>query len=469
MRLKYIILLLLTVPLSIVIGCKKLVEVDVPSNQVTTASVFNNDNTAIAAQLSIYAQMLSVPYTLNASTGLSADEFTNFSSGLTYIDLYRNALKAQADGNGLIWGTAFNYIYQENAIIENTRNAKLISPVVRNLLLGEGYFGRAYWYFNLTSLYGDVPLITSTDYKTNTLLARTPRAQVLQQIVSDLRASKTSLSQKYLDATDTTETEDRVRPTTWAASALLSRVYLLSSKYDSAELEASTVINNTSLFSLVDLSSVFLKNSKEAIWQLMPNTSSVSTPDGDGFILIKRPGTTSALENCCSISPQLLNAFDSGDQRMVNWIGSYTDGTSTWSFPNKYKDNSSTSSSLKEYSMVLRIGEQYLNRAEARARQNKLDLAIADINAIRERAGLSDLDPALNQTQVISAVAHERQVELFAEGQRWLDLKRTGAIDSVMSKVSLQKGNPWGTHQQLYPLPLSDIQTAVNLVQNPGY
>src|SRR5262249_35037605 len=116
--------------------------------------------------------------------------------------------------------------------------------------------------------------------------------------------------------------------------------------------------------------------------------------------------------------------------------------------------------------------EQYLIRAEARVYQNNLSGAIDDLNVVRQRAGLPLLANSLDQHKVLSAILHERQVELFSEwGHRWFDLKRTGSIDSVMSAMTpiKSKGGVWKSYQQLYPLPWNDVLGDPNLVQNPGY
>ena len=79
---------------------------------------------------------------------------------------------------------------------------------------------------------------------------------------------------------------------------------------------------------------------------------------------------------------------------------------------------------------------------------------------------------ASDQPSLLAAILHERQVELFTElGQRWLDLKRTGKVDEVMTVVTPLKANgaQWQSYQQLYPVLFSDIQKNPNLVQNNGY
>ncbi len=119
--------------------------------------------------------------------------------------------------------------------------------------------------------------------------------------------------------------------------------------------------------------------------------------------------------------------------------------------------------------MVLRLAEQYLIRAEARAETGDLTGALDDLNVIRSRAGLAN-STASTQEEILAAILHERQTELFTEwGHRWLDLKRTGNVDDVMPTVAAEKGGSWETTDQFYPVPLSEIDRNPNLTQTPGY
>jgi hypothetical protein len=446
-------------------SCKKLVSVDAPTNALVTTSVFSKDGTAITAQLSVYANLPTYLSTNELYTGLSADEFTNYSTAQLNLDFYRNALNAQNDGgfNGQ-WAGFYNIIYRENAILENVKASTGMSGPVKQLMTGEALFMRALCYFQLVNMFGDVPLVTSTDYSVNSSLPRTPKDQVYGQMVSDLQGAQGLLSATYLDASDNPGQTDRVRPTTWAADGLLARVYLYKGDYANAAKEASLVIANNAMFSLSPLTganSVFKKNSTEAIWQLMPPTASFATVEGKTFILITQPTNV-------TISPQLLNAFEIGDARKTNWVGSYTSGGTTWYFPNKYKDGT-TATTLNEYSMVLRLAEQYLIRGEAEADLNDLTDAIKDLNVIRARAGLATYAGLTDQASVLTAIAHERQVELFSENDRWFNLKRTNTADAVMTIVTPQKGSAWNSYQQLYPLNVSDLQYDPQLKQNAGY
>src|SRR6202000_1804437 len=96
---------------------------------------------------------------------------------------------------------------------------------------GEAKFIRAFWHLYLTNVYGDVPLALTTDYNVTGKLSRTPRVQVLQQVITDLKDAQSSLNSNYVDVTDTTATTERVRPNKAAATALLARVCLYLGDY----------------------------------------------------------------------------------------------------------------------------------------------------------------------------------------------------------------------------------------------
>jgi len=454
------------------VGCKKLVEVGTPSNSLVSSDVFSNDNTAIAAQLGVYTHMqnYSMPYSLSEATGLSADELITYSTDQTLNNLYKNHLSAGIDGGVKgYWQFAYYIIYQENAIIENVQRSTALSDSVKRFTLGEAKLVRSWWYFELVNLFGNVPYVTSTDYTANATLATMPKDQVYQHIIQDLQEAKNQLSVSFRNAADAPGTAERARPTVWAADALLARIYLYNTKYDSAEQQASLVIGN-SLFSLVsELNDVFKMNSTEAIWQLEPSVNATVAPEGQDFI-ITTPPSASGFAHDALIAP-LLNAFEPNDMRKAKWIGSYTQDTSTWYFPFKYKYGYGYTGTLQEYSMVIRLAELYLIRAEARAQLGETNAA-DDLNAIRHRANLPDYAGPANKDPLLAAIMHERQVELFTEGHRWFDLKRTKTIDTVMggpSGACVAKTTTWQSYQQLYPINPNDILLDPNISQTPGY
>ncbi|HVS97794.1 MAG TPA: RagB/SusD family nutrient uptake outer membrane protein [Puia sp.] len=454
-------------------GCKKLVSVPPPPTSITGENVFTSDATAIAVITGIYTKMSQGSFACGATgisflAGLSSDEYALW-NGVTVVNqiaYYRNNLAANTAGFEL-WNNIYPYVYACNDAIDQLSVSVSLTPAIKTQLLGEAKFIRAFCYFYLTGLYGDLPLVLSTDYKSNASLPRTSQAQIYQQIVMDLKTARDQLSDSYLNGTLLATTTERIRPTKAAANAMLARTYLYAKEYDSAEAAASVVLNN-SVYALTSLDSVFLKNSHEAIWQLQPvSVNPSNTLDGLAFNIPRTgPNATSPI----SVSSIILNSFETGDQRKAigNWIDSVIVSGTTWYFPYKYK--ASTGTTVTEYTMVLRLGEQYLIRAEARAQQGNISGAQADLNAIRARAGLPPTT-ASDKTSLLAAIAHERQVELFSEwGHRWLDLKRTGTVDNAMSIATPQKsGGAWNTIQQWYPLPQGDIQKDPNAVQNPGY
>jgi len=476
------ILFILLAALSIV-SCKKFVQIGPPTTQLATASVFNTSAAATSAQMAIYIKMFNESWNMAQACSLLSDELTNYSTATTQLQYYTNSMTA-INGPGP-WKNAYSYIYQANAIIGGVQNnGNIVAPIAAQLI-GESKFIRAFWHFYLTNLYGDVPLVLTTDYTLNGSMARTPQAQVYQQIVADLQDAQSYLNSNYVDASDTAVTTDRVRPTKGAAAAMLARVYLYTQKYDSAEAEANLVINNSTLYNLcTNLSSsagtnyVFQKNSTEAIWQLAtPLPASFFTFDGEYFILKSAPSTGTT--NSAIISPQLQKAFEPNDKRMGQWVGVVT-STSTptvkYYFPYKYQSynvSATSASAITEYTMMMRLAEQYLIRAEARSQQGNTTGAIADLNIIRHRAGLPNYSGATDKGSLITAILHERQVELFTEwGNRWFDLKRTGNIDAVMGGVSgacQAKGGTWVSTSQLFPVPQTERNNNANLTQNNGY
>jgi len=438
-------------------SCKKFVEIPPPQNQLQTANVFTNDATATATVTGMYANMFINGFASGNSqsitllSGLSADEYINF-GGSGYIEFVNNNLSATNLALGGIWNGLYQTIYASNATMEGLKGAKGMSDSVRQQLTGEATFIRAFCYFYATNLFGDVPLNLTTNYQTNAATSRTPSSLVYNQIVADLTDAQSKLSSDFSYSNG-----ERVRPNKWAATSLLARVYLYQQKWDSAEAQSTAVINNSTLFGLTGLDSVFLANSSEAIWQLLPLSPGNNTNEGQMFILTAPP-------TLVALSSYVTNAFELGDSRLDHWVGNFSNGSNNWNFPYKYKVHAG--SVLTEYSMVLRLAEQYLIRAEARAELNTNILgAQNDLNIIRTRAGLPNTS-ANDQTSLLSAIAHERQVELFSEwGHRWLDLIRTGQADAILGTEK----PGWKATAKLYPIPAQEIQNNPKSTQNAGY
>jgi hypothetical protein len=243
-------------------------------------------------------------------------------------------------------------------------------------------------------------------------------------------------------------------------------LFLAVPNWVGADSAASAVINSGQ-FDLVGLDSVFLANSKEAILQLQtPNTSPYATLEGQNFI----PPCYSCGPGFAWMTSQLVGSFEPNDLRRVNWVDSSTDGVYIYYSPFKYKINSQPTGPAAENYMVLRLAEQYLIRAEAEANGagNGLSAADADLNMVRERAGLPAYS-GTNKDSVLSTIMHEKRIEFFAEwGHRWLDLRRWGTALLTLDTITYKTPYMDST-QLLYPIPTTEIQSDPNLAQNNGY
>lgn len=443
-------------------SCKKFVEIGPPKTEIINETVFTSDASATAAIRGIYTLMMgSQTFTngyMELYSGLSADEFTNYSTNQEQLEFYMNSLgKTNSRVLQIFWANAYRYINNANGVLEGLEKSTLLTTTARLQLEGEAKFIRAFCHFYLVNLFGDVPYISTTDYRINAVASRMPKEEVYQKIISDLKDAQNLLASDFSFSNG-----QRNQPNKGAATAMLARVYLYTGEWGKAEIEATTVINNSSVYTLQsNLNDVFLKNSSETIWQLMPVIDGSNTNHGQLFILINTPNN---ILGRVALSNGMYNSFEAGDNRKVSWVNSYNSGTDTWYFPYKYKVD--YSSSLTEYAMILRLAEQYLIRAEARAQQNNISGAQADLNVIRNRAGLVNTT-ANDKALLLLAIENERRSELFTEwGHRWLDLKRTNRADAVLGPL---KGSNWQSTDVLYPIPESERLVNPNLTQNPGY
>ncbi|MBK8605403.1 MAG: RagB/SusD family nutrient uptake outer membrane protein [Chitinophagaceae bacterium] len=176
------------------------------------------------------------------------------------------------------------------------------------------------------------------------------------------------------------------------------------------------------------------------------------------------------------LTADLLNSFETGDLRKVKWVllnnlANYPNNNERM-FPLKYKWTSSSGivppAAQQEDNKFIRLAEIILIRAETRARLNDLSGAAADLNSIRNRAGLLNTT-AISQTDIIDAIIKERRMEFFFEkGIRWYDLVRTGKANATLSVIPYKTG--WTIDKVLMPIPQDEIDKSANvLTPNPGY
>ena len=448
-------------------SCEEFLEVEVPGNKLIRDEVFRTDETAKSAMKGIYNELFVAAFSnghwnsVSFLSGLSADNLQLLSTAnLPRMEFMLNEIHPDNPHNLELWAGAYNIIYMTNSFLEGLSNSEEISPDLASQLEGEARFVRAFTYFYLVNLYGDVPLILTTNYKMNDLASRDAISEIYLQVIEDLELSRSLLSTNYSN-------EDRTQVNEYATTALLARVHLYLENWGIAESLSSEIIEANGMYEILENpNEVFLANSKEAIWQISAlgdGEMTTHTMDGDLFIIDPVYWFFATVK----LTEDLLSSFEESDLRSREWIG-YNQMLNAY-YAYKYKIWNSNQLPVIENSMVLRLAEQYFIRAEAKAKQGNLAGAIEDLDVLRKRAGiklLSETNPAVGQNEIMDIIMEERKKELFSEwGHRWLDLKRTGRAEEVLGA-----NNPlWESTDILYPIPAQERMKNPNLTQNPGY
>lgn len=448
--------------LLLIISCEDFVEIDAPPHRIIGQKVYNDAETAQSAIQGVYNQLVRLDYSggwqnsITALAGLSGGNLVALRpSNITYLEFDQHEIFPENSRNLGLWSSAYNVIYMANAIIEGLEYSSL-EEELRQSLIGEAKFIRAFTYLYLVNLYNDVPLIITTNFEENLNASRKSSVEVYQQIEIDLNDAIEYLPGVYRN-------EDRTTVNQHVAKALLARVNLYLENWNQAETLSSQVISETGIYAILDsLNQVFLPNSREALWQISPiGRGNNLTQTNEGSIFIIHP--TFPTSSDFKLNESFIALYEPDDLRLNHWIGFHE--VLDVNYPFKYKDQNSTNN-LTEYSMVMRLAEQYLIRAEARMNLGNIEGAIADINILRKRAKIEPiLAENLTGDQLFQIIQDERQKELFSEwGHRWFDLKRTGKASEIFGTHPL-----WENTDVWYPIPEQERMKNANLTQNPGY
>lgn len=443
-------------------SCGRWVEVEVPKSQLLGSELYKQKQTAQAALAGLYAHIRDQGYVSGNSFYNGAIPIGWYSDEIVYPRgagndeylLYHNMLTPSTLKIKDLWTISYKSIYLANGIIEGAKNSLGLSEADVAPFLGEALFIRGLMHFYLTNTYGDIPYVRTTDYRENMRIGKKSLTDVLAEVIRDLSDAEGYLSETY-------PSTERIRVNKSVVHALMARVYLYQKDWTNAALFATKIIDQTSLYQLEDLDQVFLKGSREAIWQLKPAEEGYATKEGASYILNNNPNRSGF-----TLQDTFVEAHEIDDQRKDKWLGTFIDGQESWPFTFKYKQRLSTTGVTTEYSVILRLAEQFLIRAEAFAHLDRIDEGTEDLNRVRNRAGLGNLSD-LDKASLLDAVLQERRIELFMEyGHRWFDLKRTGLAEQYLKPI---KEN-WSSKQLLWPIPQSEIEANSNLEpQNPDY
>ena len=388
------------------------------------------------------------------------------------------------------WKSCYEGINRANYLEEN--KAKL-DFTGKDALYGEVYFLRAFYYFELVKMFGDVPLfvdkrLSVSDSKS---YQRTPKAAVYTQIEKDLADAIAVLPITNIQ---------KGRVTKYAAQALLGKVLLYQEKFTEAAAMLENVVNGP--FSLVpNFGDIFLQageNGTESVFEIQYSNASPfydwSNPGrGQGNLAVQVCG----IRNLTGNSPygqgwstnlptaNLAAAFAAGDKRKgvtVLDIEAYKTANpsfgitylvapykNTGLYNQKYLPRKGETSGQVELNYLnnfrtIRYADVLLMAAEANNRASATNDSKAQtyLNKVRQRA-FGDMlhDISATGAALKQAIWDERRVELAMEGDRFFDLVRTGQAASKITGFVVGKN-------ELFPIPQQEIDIS-GLTQNNGY
>lgn len=378
-----------------------------------------------------------------------------------------------------VWTTCFSTITGSNNILVRIDGTDF-DEALKNQLKGESLFLRAYSYFYLARLFGDLPIVEVAFRSPGEIqaydMSRKPVSQVYELIIRDLQEAATLL--------EGVAGLSKSRASTGAAKTLLGKVYLTTRQYDLAEAVLKEVIDSQT-YSLVDDYGELFTNGNdelsESVFEIKYLSGEVG--EGNGFSAIFTPGRFDMaifpgnMQGSGRVlpTPDMANAYEPNDVRRTESIGDsvllntgeYEDelyGLKFVDFTTGIQGDGGINFTALRYADVL------LMYAEALNELNRTDEAHPYINLVRERADLPPLS-GLTKDQFSLALENERRVEFFLEAHRWFDLVRTGRFEEVMNNYFQQNGMAFTVepHEVLMPIPLREIDIDPDLEQNPGY
>lgn len=371
-----------------------------------------------------------------------------------------------------IWVYDYEGISRANLAINSLTNPKTvqgtgINDTLKNRLLGEVYFLRAFYYFDLVNNFGGVPLILTPPQSFAEAfkdVVRAPVDKVWAQINSDLSNAKTLLPKvKYPDPLA------KWRVSIGAVISLQAKVALYNKQWTKvisliSELDGYGFYSlNSNYFDSFDANKKFADHEvifayDHTVNQIPNNDNGLSHVSGWGFFA----PTTNFLKAFEPHDPRLLYAIDTIRKFSPKIIGSTTTLIG-------YGDK-----------VYIRYADVLLWKAEALNELGDYSGAIAIINQIRTRARntptengsvvpagtLPDRESSTNKAQIMGWIMHERRVELGFEGQRFNDLKRWRTAKTFLAALGIN----FQDRNYLYPIPQGEVDKSGGvLLQNPGY
>lgn len=433
-----------------------------PASSVTIDKVYKTASDYNVAVIGCYAKLQSQ---VNFYTECCEYRSDNLSLGAPTAgtqDRYDIDHFTEKPSNGILssyWANFNNNVYRCNLLLDQIDGANFAENLKKQYK-GEAMFIRALNYFNMYRIWGGVPATKHVVSAAEALkVARYSDEQMFDLIAGDL---KEIVDNNYLP--ETYSSADMGRATPGAAKALLGKVYLTFHKWTEA---ISQLIGKYQLVSpIAQVFDVDNKNNNEIIFAVHFNKEI----EGEGHSYWYN--LTNASDDTNQTS-SLLNTFPTGDARKD--LITYVQVEKNVRLMNKFYDTKSPTFKtvgndqiLLRYADVLLMYAEALNEIQYDASEGSL--ALKYLNAVRQRAGISNLTAKQLPTQekFRKGILVERQREFPYEGQRWFDLVRMGFAKSVMAENGVEIKD----YQLLFPIPQQEIEKVGDksiLWQNPGY
>ncbi len=436
----------------------------------------------------------------NAAGGNSEDQ-----GQLQNIDDYANVSSSNVS-IASVWDHFYRTISLSNLVIENIKDSNLSN---KDAALAEAKFLRAWSYFELTTMFGDVPLrLTVPTGAAEFGIVKSSRATIYTQIELDLTDAIASLPEKGA-------LSENFRVSKGAAQALMGKVLVFQEKHTEAIPYFQSVISNTAHDLEANPGDVWSINNefgKESLFEIGyvsttardwgnlawggRNESNLHIqlmgPRGDGIFDLTGTGLINGWGFNLPTS-KLVTAFETAgdtDRKAATLMteseliasgggvdASAASGGVIWDYEGairiKYATNPDDSSidGVRElnYSTnfrLFRYAEVLLLAAEAYNKEGQDAAARTELNKVRNRAGLADVATSLSGNDLFEAVVNEKFLELAHEGQRFWDLVRWGKASTELS------GTGYSSTNDLFPIPITEIDKNSELTiadQNPGY
>jgi hypothetical protein len=381
----------------------------------------------------------------------------------------------RTDEFNTFWKLQYTGITQCNLVLDNI-DAITMNATRRDQIRGEALFLRSYYYFLLTQVFGDVPLLIKVTPPDELKVPKTPKATVLAQIEADC-----ALAADLLPAT--VAAADAGRATKGAALALAAKAYLYDKNWEKT-LEFVGKVKALNVYNLMpDYADNFRKstqNNAESVWEIQHTNLQLGVGNflNQWWASKKYEGYGFA-----EATESFVLAFEANDPRRKFTVALNNEDY----FGVVYKNSFSTTKySVRKYLQAkaevtqkadgdinytaIRYAEVLLWEAEALTELNRVQEAQAPLEIVRARARAQATNPATtlpaititDQAAMREAVRHERQVELGFEMHRFFDLVRWGIAAQTLPGFQVGK-------HEVFPIPQTEIDLNPALVQNNGY